>query len=166
MTFTVVKWVDLFTRPEYKDVIIDALNFCIKNKGLNVYAWVLMSNHLHLIADCSKPFILSNFIRDFKRHTSITISKLIIDLPESRREWMLEIFNKEALRSGRAKHFKLWKDDNHAIWLGDIDIWGKVNYIHQNPVNAQIVQSSEQYLYSSARDYNGLESLVEIRKLD
>lgn len=124
-----------------------------------------MSNHLHLVVECSKPFILSNAIRDFKRHTSISISRLIYDLNESRREWMFDIFNKEAKRTGRAKNFKLWKDDNHAIWLGDIDIWEKINYIHENPVNAQIVNSGEHYLYSSAVDYSGKKGLVDIRKI-
>ncbi|MBL7970470.1 MAG: transposase, partial [Prolixibacteraceae bacterium] len=49
LIFTIVDWVDVFTRNEYKIVIVDSLNYCIENKGLEVFAWCLMSNHLHLV---------------------------------------------------------------------------------------------------------------------
>ena len=67
---------------------------------------------------------------------------------------------------GRAKKFKIWKDDNHAIWMHDIDIWTKINYIHNNPVVQEIVDSPNHYIYSSARDYCGLKGLVNIEKFD
>ena len=49
ITSTVVDWVDVFTRPVYKHVIIESLEYCQKEKGLIIYAWVLMTNHLHAI---------------------------------------------------------------------------------------------------------------------
>lgn len=125
-----------------------------------------MSNHLHIIGKCVNPHTLSEFIRDFKRHTSLSIIKQIKDIPESRREWLLEVFSQEAKRSARAKHFKIWKDDNHAIWLGDIDIWEKINYIHENPVEAGIVDLPEHYRYSSAMDYANKCGLVKVEKLN
>ena len=67
LTFTIVDWVDIFTRKEYKLVITDSLNYCIAEKGLEVFAWVLMSNHLHLIARAKEGFVLSHTIRDFKK---------------------------------------------------------------------------------------------------
>ena len=48
-TSTVVDWVDIFTRPEYKHIILDSLAYCQESKGLDIYAWVLMTNHLHMI---------------------------------------------------------------------------------------------------------------------
>lgn len=138
------------------------MNYCIKNKGVTIFSWVLMSNHLHLVAKVEEPLMLSNFLRDFKRFTSIEISSLIKKIPESRRYWLLDQFSFEARRTKRAEYFKIWKDGNHAIWLGDIDILEKVDYIHQNPVKAEIVDEAEDYVYSSARDYAGVKGLVNV----
>jgi len=49
VTFSVVRWIDVFTRREYKDIPVESLKYCIANKGLQLYAWVIMSNHVHLI---------------------------------------------------------------------------------------------------------------------
>ncbi len=125
-----------------------------------------MTNHLHLVCRCKTPHLLSNTLRDFKRHTSISLSRLIQQIPESRREWMMELFHREAIRINRARNFKIWKDDNHAIWLGDIDIWEKIHYVHENPVIAEIVDHAEEYIFSSARDYCGRRGLVNITKVD
>ena len=69
LTFTVVEWTDVFTKPAYKQIITSALNYCTDNKGLKVYAWVLMTNHMHLVCQTTPPFQLSDFIRDFKKHS-------------------------------------------------------------------------------------------------
>jgi len=50
VTDTVVDWVDIFTRPIYRHIIIESLEYCQKEKGLIIYAWVLMTNHLHMIS--------------------------------------------------------------------------------------------------------------------
>lgn len=70
LTLTVVDWVDIFTRPVYKHIIVDSLKYCQAQKGLVVYAWCLMSNHLHLIATNQEGFHLSDILRDFKKFTS------------------------------------------------------------------------------------------------
>ncbi len=162
---TVVRWIDVFSRMEYRDIVVDSLNYCVSSKGLNIYAWVIMTNHVHLICSCTNPHRMSDFLRDFKKFTSKRIVEAIQDIPESRREWLLDKFSFEARRTGRAKDYKLWRDDNHAIDLdnGGIDIMEKANYIHENPVRAGIVRSPEEYLYSSAMDYAGKrKGLVEI----
>jgi REP element-mobilizing transposase RayT len=166
LTFTVVKWIDVFTRKEYKVIIVDSLNYCISNKGLEIYAWVLMSNHLHLIAKAKEGFILSHIIRDFKKFTSKQIVDKINETGESRREWLLDKFSFEAKRTGRAENYKLWKDDNHAVCLDNTEwIDQRLNYIHQNPVRQLIVQNPEEYLFSSAIDYADGKGLVNILKV-
>ncbi|WP_336246118.1 transposase [Paracrocinitomix mangrovi] len=92
LTLTIVEWIDVFTRKNHKDAIIQSLRYCIEHKGLNVYAYCLMTNHLHLIVNCNEPFELKNTIRDFKRHTVKQILFQIQNEPESRREWMMELF--------------------------------------------------------------------------
>jgi hypothetical protein len=65
LTLTVVGWIDVFTRKNHKDAIIESLRYCIANKGLNIYCFCLMTNHLHLISNCNEPFELKDDIRDF-----------------------------------------------------------------------------------------------------
>ena len=91
LTLTVVEWADLFTRPAYKHTIIDSLNYCVANKGLKVYCWCLMSNHLHMIAEASDENHLPDVLRDFKKFTSKALIDAIKKIPESRRDWLLSI---------------------------------------------------------------------------
>jgi len=69
VTLQVVEWVDIFTRQKYQDIIINNLGYCQKNKGLEIYAWVIISNHIHLLVQSEKEE-LSNVLRDFKSYTS------------------------------------------------------------------------------------------------
>ena len=165
LTCTIVYWIDLFTRKEYKDILVNSLNHCVEQKGLKVHAWVLMSNHLHIICRTEAPHKMSDFLRDFKKFTSKAFAAAIQELPESRKEWLLDKFAFEARRTRRAEYYKIWKDDNHAIDMRRVDVWQKVNYIHENPVRSGCVEFPEQYLYSSARDYAGLKGLVKLEML-
>ena len=105
-------------------------------------------------------------MRDFKKYTSSMIVKMIQEIPESRTQWMLEVFEKAASKINRVNKFKFWQDGNHPIELFDSTIMEqKLEYIHQNPVKAGIVEDAHHYLYSSARDYSGLPGLLEIKVL-
>ena len=125
-----------------------------------------MSNHIHLIARVQEGFELSNILRDFKRHTSKSILKTIQEEPESRREWMLEVFGKAGSNNSKNTKFQLWRNDNHPIELYRSEtIDQKLNYIHQNPVEEGIVENAEDYLYSSAKNYAGQIGLLEVELL-
>ncbi len=160
LTFTVVDWIDVFTRPDYKLIITDALNYCASHKALEIFAWVLMTNHLHLIARSHPPFRMSDVIRDFKKFTSKKLVAAIGELPESRREWLLHKFEYHAKATGRAKDFKLWRDDNHAVQVEGSMLQQKIEYIHNNPVRAMIVSTAEEYLFSSASVYAGSKKVM------
>ena len=92
ITATVVDWVDVFSRKTYKDCVIESQDFCIKNKGMILYGFVIMSNHIHLIIQ-SENSKLSDLIRDFKKFTAKTILNKIETEPESRTDWMLKPLN-------------------------------------------------------------------------
>src|SRR5215203_1091562 len=98
ITLTVIDWVDVFTRKEYKDVLIDSLNYCIASKGLQVYEFVIMSNHLHAIVSSDK-LLLSDIIRDFKKFTAKQIIEQIINSNESRKEWLIKKFSYAGARN-------------------------------------------------------------------
>ncbi len=94
VTFTVHQWVDVFSRKQYIEILIDSLKFCQTKKGSKIYAWVVMSNHVHLIlrSDDNK---LSDIIRDFKKYTSTKIVKAIQEnKKENRRSWLLWLLKK------------------------------------------------------------------------
>ena len=79
ITFTVHQWVDVFTRKNYVDIILESIRYCQKEKGLLVYGWVVMSNHVHLLIRSNKEN-LSDIIRDFKKFTSGKIVKSIASM--------------------------------------------------------------------------------------
>jgi REP element-mobilizing transposase RayT len=165
VTLQVVEWVDIFTRQKYRDILIENLAYCQKHKGLELFGWVIMSNHIHLIARCEKEG-LSNVLRDFKSYTSKKILEEIDTSEESRKEWMLKIFKDAAFKHKRNADYQFWTHENHAEQLfSNKFLEQKLNYIHQNPVRAGIVIKAEDYKYSSARDYADEEGLLEILKI-
>ena len=166
LTFTVVNWIDVFTRKRYKDMLIDSLIFCQQKKGLKIYAFVIMSNHVHCVLSC-KENQLSDVVRDFKTHTSKTIIKSIeTEEGESRKEWMLGQFKEKGLNNKRNKKHQFWKQDNHPIELySNYFINQKVDYIHNNLVVVGLVEKPEEYIYSSAKNYAGEEGLLKIEFL-
>src|SRR6185369_14258992 len=91
-TMTVVDWVDVFTRKDYAETILDSIRYCQKEKGLVVHAYVIMPSHVHMIASTKDGQDLSPIIRDMKKFTSTSIVKQIQEINESRREWMLYRF--------------------------------------------------------------------------
>jgi putative transposase len=167
VTFTIVDWVDVFTRPAYKQIIIDSLIFCQQQKGLEIYAYCLMTNHLHLLATAKEGHHLPDIIRDFKKHTNKQIIKLIESENESRRDWILYRFKYNAKYNSRIQDYKVWQDGYHGIACDRPDILlQKLDYIHNNPVTAGIVSLPEHYLYSSAANYIGDNGLMDISILN
>ena len=163
LTLTVVGWVDIFSRKIYKDIIIESLKFCQQNKGLEIYGYVIMSNHIHLLAKTKETYNLSDTIRDFKKYTSKKILNTIQEEPESRREWMLSIFKIAGKSNSNNKEYQFWQQDNHAIeCVSNSFMAEKLNYLHNNPVRAGLVSKVEDYLYSSARNYASEEFVLEI----
>ena len=154
LTLTVVEWVDVFTRKDYWDIFINSVKYCQENKDLLIHGWCTMSNHVHLLAS-SKKNDVSSIVRDLKKFTSQKIINAIANNEhESRREWMLAIFGQRASKNSHNSHYQFWTQDNQPkeCYSPEFTIQ-KLNYIHNNPVEAGIVDKPEEYIYSSARDY-------------
>jgi len=163
MTLTVVAWVDVFTRNNHRMVVVEALRYCQQNKGLELFAWCLMSNHLHLIARAKEGFTLPEIIRDFKKHTAKQIIGQIMNESESRREWMLGIFKCEADRLKRISGYKFWQDGFQPKELhGNALIAQKLQYVHANPVAEGLVEFPEDWMFSSACNYADRDGLLEV----
>jgi putative transposase len=163
ITTAVVEWVDVFTRVHYKDIFVESLKYCQKEKGLIIYAWVLMTNHYHMIVRADKGKNLSDILRDLKRHTSNELIKAINDPKESRRKWMLWLFKSAGLKNSNNKNYQFWQQDNRPIELSSNDMMDqRLAYIHDNPVKAGIVRCPEDYIYSSAINYSGKKGLIDV----
>ncbi len=172
VSFAVVEWLDIFTRNEYKDILLDSLSFCQQEKGMEIISWCIMTNHVHLIfrsVQGEKPQLV---LGAFKRFTSKKLVKSIKENQrESRREFLLEQFEKAAQKSSNVTSYQFWRHDNKPIELWSTNVINeKINYIHQNPVEAGLVYRAEDYIYSSALDYAGesglLDNITVFRKLD
>ena len=168
LTLTIVGWADVFSRKVYKDIIIDSLAYCQKEKGLILYNFVIMSNHLHLVAAAKEGSKgLSAIIGDFKRHTAKQIIKTIKTQPESRREWLLMVFEYHAKFNSNNSNYQVWIQHNHPIELISPKwIQQKLNYSHQNPVRAGIVSEPHHYLYSSASNYRDGTGILSVTIID
>ena len=155
LTFSVVEWIDALTRNEYKHIIVESLKHCIEIKGFLLNAWVIMSNHVHLIGSAKTGFTISDILRDLKKFTSKQIVRAIKENPkESRKEWMIYMFERAAKRNSNNKDFQFWQQDNHPIELSNPGMLKqKLDYLHDNPVRAGIVFEPQHYIYSSAVDY-------------
>ncbi|MFW6227625.1 MAG: REP-associated tyrosine transposase [Bacteroidota bacterium] len=161
----VVYWMDVLTRREYKDKLVESLEYCCKNKGLIIYAYVIMSNHIHLLIgkEESSKTGFSEIIRDFKKYTAMQILKSISEnSQESRKEWMLWMFKRAGNSNGNNTNYQFWQQHNQPIEITGNLLEQKIDYIHNNPVEAGWVSEPHEYYYSSARNYSNLDSPLRI----
>ena len=161
LSYAVVGWVDALSRPLYKKIVVESLAYCQKAKGLQLYGWCIMNNHVHLIAKAAEGIELQDILRDHKKFTAKRIVDAIAtNIQESRVEWMLPL-----LRSADGSiHF--WQHDLHPIWLRSPSVIDqKLAYIHMNPVKEGLVVEAHHYLYSSAGAYLGQPSLLQVEML-
>ena len=157
VTSSVVNWIDLFTRRLYFDCLIDNLRFCREQKGLRLYAYVIMTNHFHFIASCEKS-PLNRVLGNFKASTTKQLIELIENNEsESRKRWLLRAFAYFGKKNPHNKYFKIWQEGTYPVELySDYIYQQKLSYLYYNPVKAGFVQSPEQYYYSSANLDNPL----------
>lgn len=160
VTLTVVGWVDVFTRNEYKDILIKNLQYCQQNERLEIFSYVIMSNHLHLV--CRRlDKDLKELLGRFKSKSAKEIIKAIETNPrESRKDWLLYLFSYFAKASKQYSENHFWQYTVHPIFLYSNEVIAqKINYIHQNPVRAGLVNEPENYIYSSANKNSVLKVL-------
>jgi len=122
------------------------------------------TNHMHMIVGSSGENIVSDILRDFKKFTSKEIIRILLtDIQESRREWMLNRFEYSGKNDKKIKNYRFWQEGNDAqeIYLNDY-FNQKLNYIHDNPVRAEILDRPEEYRYSSAINYAGGKGLLDV----
>jgi REP element-mobilizing transposase RayT len=160
ITLTVAGWIVIFTRKCYCDVIIDSWKYCMERKGLEIFAYVIMPSHIHMVAR-SLNGDLNKILRDSKSFTSKKILGMIEQMPgESRGEWLLHMFKYFAKYQKQNETYSFWQKTNHPIELNYPEIIDhKIEYIHNNPVEAGYVINPESWYYSSACSVSPLKVL-------
>jgi putative transposase len=169
ITFNTVDWIDVFVKPIYKQIITQTLNEFITDKGLTVYAWCLMSNHLHLMLQAKDGTGLFMIERDFKKITATRILEAIELEPELRREWMLWRFEHFTQSLKKIEKYQVWQSCSNPEFIDfkqPFKVREHLSFIHENPVRDKIVFLPEEYVYSSAGDYAGRKGPVQVKLID
>jgi REP element-mobilizing transposase RayT len=166
LTLNVIDRIDVFVRPAYKRVIADALNHFIEAQGLVIYAWCLMTSHLHLLVRTKEGYGPAYFERDFKKYTTPEIIKAIEMEMDPRRNWMIQRFEDFSKCLKRIEKFNVWQNCSSPLRIDPSQaglLVDHIDHIHENPVRERIVELPESYLFSSARDYAGMKGLVKVK---
>ena len=153
---TVLHWIPVFTRPDTVAILLDSFRFLMK-EGVKLYAWVILENHLHFIAQSPQ------LDKDVARFKSFTARQLIEYLKQQHVKVILDqlAFYKKAHKVDRS--FQFWQEGVHPEWIQNGEMMmQKVEYIHYNPVKRGYVDLPEHWRYSSARDYMEQEGLLEV----
>jgi len=159
LTATVNNWLPVFTRPETVEILLDSWRFLQREAGFKVYGYVILENHLHLVASSS------DLSRDMQRFKAWSAREILALLERRRSTRMLELLAMFKRRYKTASHYQLWEEGSHPQLIQDEEVMRqKLEYIHQNPVKRGYVDCPEHWRYSSARDYLGQPGLIEIER--
>ncbi|WP_116474216.1 REP-associated tyrosine transposase [Zobellella maritima] len=156
LTCTVLHWIPVFTRPATVDIVLGSLRY-LQQQGLCIYAWVILENDLHLVAQSD------DLGRDLARFKSYTARSLLDYLRQHRVTMLLEqlAYYKKAHKADR--RYQFWQEGSHPeLVFSDEMMRQKIEYIHQNPVKRGYVSEPEHWRYSSARHYAGQPGLLEV----
>lgn len=161
ITSTIIEWIPVFTAKGYFDIIIQSLNHCRKNKGLKLFAYVVMDNHAHFIVSAEK---LPQIVKEFKSYTAREIIKTA---RADKRKWLLNQFEYYKKRYKDDSEYQVWQEGIHPQVIISDDIFRqKIEYIHNNPVKRGFVERAEHWIYSSARNYLFGEGFIDIDLID
>ncbi len=156
LTCTIIQWLPLFAQPANVVILLDSLRFLQREDGLKLYGYVIMENHCHLVG--ASPH-LSKTMASFK---SFTAARIIARLTE-RHSPMLELLAWFKARHKVDREHQVWQEGSHPEQIqGEEMMLQKLAYIHENPVKRGYVDDPIHWRYSSARNYAGLEGLIEV----
>jgi REP element-mobilizing transposase RayT len=157
LTCTIVGWLPVFTRPQTVQILYDSWRFLHDHQRMRLYGYVILENHLHLIA--SSPD-LAKEIGDFKSFTARQIIDYL-ELQGARTLLKLMHFLKKQHKADRT--YQLWEEGNHPKQIQDEEMMRqKLEYIHDNPVKRGYVDEATHWRQSSARSYAGMPAVFPV----
>jgi putative transposase len=159
MTCTVLHWIPIFTKVESVDIVLDSFRYLQKSDNLKLYAYVILENHIHILAQSDD---IGKSMAKFKAHTATALIRLLQD---KKVKSILDqlAFYKKAHKADR--QYQFWQEGIQAkLMQSDAMMKSKIDYIHQNPVKRGYVDKAAYWRYSSARDYEGTNGLLDIER--
>ena len=157
VTFTVLEWQPIFTRPVTVEILIDALRFRQQTRGLKIYAYVILENHMHAVLQAE------DLVKEIHRFKTYTAGLLLKCLKEHGAERLLRLLAYFKKAHKKDHQNQVWEEGSHPQWIqNEVMLRQKIDYIHQNPVKRGYVDLAEQWRYSSARDYLGVPGLLPV----
>lgn len=159
VTCTILHWLPLFTKKESVQIVIDCLKFLQGKDNLKLYAYVILENHLHLVVQSDD---IEKSMKSFKQYTA----KALLDLLKKENvKTLLDQLRFYKKAHHKATEYQVWEEGYQPKLIQTEEMMvSKINYIHQNPVKRGYVDEAVHWRYSSARDYEGMEGLIEIEK--
>ena len=161
ITSTIIEWIPIFTSKKYFEILTSSMIYCQENKDLEIYAYVILDNHFHMI--CHGPE-LSRTIQSLKRHTA----KLIVtQLKEDNKIWILNLLSIYKKKHKLDSKHQIWQESMHPQQIISENMFRqKVEYIHYNPVKRGLVIEPENWNFSSARNYNTDQNgLIKVQRI-
>ncbi|MFZ4699669.1 MAG: REP-associated tyrosine transposase [Candidatus Methylumidiphilus sp.] len=160
LTATINHWLLIFTRPKTVNIVLDSWRYLQRESDFKLYGYVILENHLHLIASSE------NLGRDMQRFKSYTAKEIIAFLEQRQSAKILEMLALFKRSHKIESTYQVWEEGNHPqIIETEAVMHQKMEYIHQNPVKRGYVDKPEHWRYSSARNYAGLEGLIEVTRV-
>lgn len=157
LTATINQWLPLFTRPATVNIVLDSWRFLQRESGFQLYGYVILENHLHLIA--ASP----DLSRDMQRFKAYTAKQIIAYLQQSGSARVLELLALLKRPHKTESDYQVWEEGSHPQLIETEAVMRqKLDYIHRNPVKRGYVDLPEHWRYSSARNYAGLAGLIEV----
>ncbi len=162
LTLNVIKKIPVFTNSSYMNIILENFTFYRENQHLRIFSFVIMDNHIHLIA--SHQDDLSKIIQNYKSYTA---KKLLHRLQSDNRDWILKLMSEFKPDYKQESTYQFWEEGNHPKQIQNMKMFNqKVEYMHYNPVRRGLVSNEEDWVYSSARNFLGLESIIQVDELE
>ncbi len=157
LTCTIVGWLPLLSRPPIAQIVLDSWRFLQDHDRLELYAYVIMESHVHLIASSG------DLAKEIGHFRSFTARKIIDLLTERNNQDILQQLASHKLKHKVDRPYQVWQDGSHPQLIqGEGMMRQKVTYIHYNPVRQGLADDPALWLYSSARNYAGQTGLLRV----
>ncbi len=159
LTCTVLNWLPIFTRQESATILIESLKYLQKEENLKLYAYVILENHIHLVARSDD---IGRSMRHFKSFTAKALLKL---LQKEQAHTLLKQFQFYKKAHKKDRSYQIWQEGYQPKLIqSEAMMMEKIRYIHDNPVKRGYVDEAKHWRYSSARDYEGVPGLIEVER--
>ena len=157
VTSSIIEWIEIFQDEEYCEIIIDELKFRRRRNEMKLFGYIIMPNHMHLIISSEK---LSDVVRSIKSYTA---RKIIDQLKDRKSELLLKKFEICKQEFKIQSKYQIWQEGFHPkLIMNDKEFEQKIEYIHNNPVKNGLINSPDEWKYSSYKNYSGGSALIEI----